>query len=110
MRLALRNLLSNALTYSPAGAPVQIRVTDSDEPLALIIDVTDQGQGVGPELRDRLFERGTRGNNARNVGGHGLGLYIVRRVMELHGGRVELHANSRSGATLRLVVTQSAGA
>jgi len=110
MRLALRNLLSNAIKYSPAGSPVRIRVTDSDDPLALIIDVSDQGPGVEPELQQRLFERGTRGSNARQIGGHGLGLYIVRRVMELHGGRVELHQSTSSGSTLRLVVTQSAGA
>ena len=109
MRLALRNLLSNALNYSPAGAPVRVRLTDSDEPLALVIEVLDAGGGVEPELVPRLFERGTRGRRRGGPPGHGLGLYIVRRVMELHGGRVELAGNSAGGATLRLVIEQAPG-
>jgi len=109
MRLALRNLLSNALKYSPPGSPVEIRVTDSDEPLALIIDVSDHGKGVEAQVLPRLFERGTRGTDVRSEGSHGLGLYIVRRVMELHDSMVQLHSNSPAGTTMRLVVEQTAG-
>jgi signal transduction histidine kinase len=109
MRLALRNLLSNALKFSPPGSPVEVRVTDSDDPLALIIDVSDHGKGVEPQVLPRLFERGTRGSEVRAEGSHGLGLYIVRRVMELHGSTVLLHRNSPVGTTMRLVVEQSAG-
>lgn len=109
MRLALRNLLSNALKYSLAGAPVRVRLADSDEPLALVIEVADGGVGVEPGLIPRLFERGSRGRQTKAPFGHGLGLYIVRRVMELHGGRVELAANSPQGALFRLVIEQSPG-
>jgi signal transduction histidine kinase len=109
MRLALRNLLSNALKYSPPGSPVEVRVTDSDDPLALIIDVADTGKGVESQVLPRLFERGTRGSDVRSEGSHGLGLYIVRRVMELHDSTVLLHRNSPQGTTMRLVVEQSAG-
>jgi PAS domain S-box-containing protein len=110
MRLALRNLLSNGLKYSPAGSAVEVRVTDSDEPLALIIDVSDTGKGVDPQVLPRLFERGTRGSDVRSEGSHGLGLYIVRRVMELHDSTVVLHRNSHAGTTMRLVVEQTTGA
>lgn len=109
MRLALRNLLSNALKYSPPGSPVQIHVTDSDEPLALIIDVSDRGPGVEAQVLPRLFERGSRGTEPRNESSHGLGLYIVRRIMELHGSSVRLHRNSPEGTTMRLIVEQTAG-
>lgn len=105
MRLALRNLLSNALKYSPANQPVEIRVSDWDDPLALVIEVIDAGPGVEPNLVPRLFERGARGN--RGTGGHGVGLYIVRRVMELHHGRAELAATGAGGTTMRLVVVQA---
>lgn len=103
MRLALRNLLSNALKHAPADSPVRVRLSDSDHPLALVIEVTDAGAGVPAEVVPRLFERGARGDPS----GHGLGLYIVRRVMELHGGRVELASNEPGRVTLRLVVAQA---
>ena len=108
MRLALRNLLANALKYS-GDAAVHIRLTDSDEPLALVFEVSDGGQGIAAELVPHLFERSVRAAKAGRALGHGLGLglYIVRRVMELHGGRAELAANSAAGVTMRLVVHQA---
>lgn len=105
MRLALRNLLANALRYSPVDTPVNLRIADSDEPLALMLEVSDRGGGIAPAVLARLFERGARGSG----GGHGLGLYIVKRVMDLHGGRVDLLRNTPSGCTFRLVIEQSTG-
>lgn len=102
MRLALRNLLSNALKYSPSGAPVIVRLSDCEAPLGLLIDVIDQGPGVEPALQERLFERGARGRTPGSS--HGLGLYIVRRVMELHGGQAQLLSTGPQGTTMRLVV------
>lgn len=107
LRLALRNLLLNALAYSPPDALVVVRLIDSDDPLALLIEVEDQGPGFSDELVGRLFERGNRGRHPSGTPGHGLGLYIVRRVMELHGGRVELVRNTPQGSTMRLVIEQS---
>ena len=105
MRLALRNLLSNACLYTPPDAPVVLRVTDSDEPLGLVFAVIDHGAGIAPGLASRLFQRGVRGQ--RDAGGHGLGLYVVRRVMELHGGSVDLGANPGGGAVFRLTLPQT---
>ncbi len=107
MRLALRNLLSNALRYSPSDKPVIVRVSDSDDPLALVIDVEDAGPGVPVDAVPRLFERGSHKRTEFAVPhGLGLGLYIVRRVMELHGGRTKLLRNGPDGATFRLWVIQ----
>ena len=63
MRLALRNVLGNALAYSPAGSEVVLRVVDSDEPLALVFEIADRGPGIPAELMPRLFERGARGSH-----------------------------------------------
>ena len=106
VRLALRNLLVNALRHGAAGQPVTVRLADSDEPLALIIDVIDHGPGIDAGLVPRLFERGVRGSGS---GGHGLGLFLVRRVMEQHGGRVVLLQNSPGQVVFRLVLEQTAG-
>lgn len=110
MRMALRNLLTNALKYSPEGAPVTVRLADSDEPLALVIDVVDAGPGMEADLVPHIFERGVRGKRQPGQPGHGLGLYIVQRVMALHGGQVELIRNGPQGATMRLLLPPSSDA
>ncbi|TXC66706.1 hypothetical protein FSC37_15520 [Piscinibacter aquaticus] len=109
MRLALRNLLSNALRCSPPGSPVTVRVSDSDEPLALILDVIDHGPGIPPDrmpnFRSQLpprLEKDARGRR------RGLGLHIVHRVMELHGGELQVLHTGPDGTTMRLVITQHA--
>ncbi len=106
MRLALRNLVANARTYSPKDSSVVVRVSDSDDPLALVIDVCDQGPGIPPELLPRLFGRGARGDQVNNPFGHGLGLYLVRRIMEMHGGEVQVQPGTPRGLTMRLLIPQ----
>lgn len=107
LRLALRNLLSNALKFSPRGSPVRVRISDSDEPLAVIFDVIDCGGGIDSALLPRLFDRGDR--RGRQPGGRrqGLGLYIAQRVMQLHGGAVTLESSGAYGTTMRLMIVQS---
>jgi two-component system, OmpR family, sensor kinase len=105
MRLALRNLLSNALKFSDPGVGVQVRIADSDTPLGLLIDVSDAGSGIPPEVVPSLFTRGARGKHGPSS--QGLGLYIVRHVMALHGGSAELVTTGRMGSTFRLVLAQS---
>jgi PAS domain S-box-containing protein len=105
MRLALRNLLANALRHATGTATVVLRIADSDEPLALLIDVVDQGPGVPEALRGRLFERGVRGSRSR---GQGLGLYIARRALQLHGGTAELVNGAPGETVFRLVLAQDA--
>lgn len=107
LRLALRNLLSNALRCSPPESSVVVRIADSDEPPALLIDVEDTGPGIPADLLPRLFTRGVRG--AGRDAGHGVGLYIVRQVMQLHGGTVDVVRNGPGGVTLRLTLCQTDG-
>jgi signal transduction histidine kinase len=106
MRLALRNLLTNALAYGPPGEPVTVQIADSDEPLALLIEVCDRGAGFPAELAPRLFTRGARGNHVNNPRGHGLGLYITQRILQMHGGEVRVRQET-GGLTMQLVVPQS---
>ena len=121
MRLAIRNLLSNALRHTPPESPVWVQLADSDEPLALLFDISDQGRGVPAEKVPRLFERGANRGADDAVGdgqrvprsssaqGLGLGLYIVRRVMELHGGTARVVSNTAAGLTIRLTLVQPSG-
>lgn len=104
-RLALCNLLTNALHYSPGHQPVQVRVYDTDEPLALTFEVSDRGNGLPREVLERLFERGQRGRNARNAGG-GLGLYLVNQIVRLHGGTVTVAPQKPKGTLIRMTFPQ----
>ena len=106
MRLTIRNLLHNALAYAPAETQVALRISESDEPLALILEVIDQGPGISAELLPRLFDKGSRGNHSHNRPGAGLGLFIVRSVLQLHQGTVEALPLSPHGTVMRLVIPQ----
>ena len=104
MRVALRNLLSNALKFSPRGSIVHVRIADSDVPPVLFIDVVDAGAGIPPGLQSRLFKRGVRGGQGGDS--QGLGLYIVDQVISLHGGTVEVVSTGHAGTTIRLAIPQ----
>ena len=95
------NLLSNALRYAAGTAvDVQVRV-EGDEAVVL---VKDEGPGVAPEDQERIFERFERGIAPSDVGGLGLGLYITRKIVEAHGGRVDVVSGPGKGAAFRVAL------
>jgi two-component system sensor histidine kinase KdpD len=101
----LDNLLANADRFAPAGTPIAVRVSREDTQMATI-RVIDQGPGIPPELRPRLFERFVRGDSGTDgakSGGTGLGLAIVRGLVEAHAGSVALE-ESAAGATFRFTI------
>ena len=106
MRLTIRNLLNNALAYAPVDTQVELRISESDEPLALILEVADSGPGIPEDLLPRLFDKGSRGSNSHSRPGAGLGLFIVRSVLQLHQGTVEALPHSPHGTIMRLVIPQ----
>jgi len=90
-----RNLLTNAVTHNDAPRPeVLVTATTTDETVR--VTIADNGPGVPDDARDRLFERGWKGNKSS---GTGIGLYIVRSLVESYGGSVELREDS-SGSRL----------
>lgn len=91
----LANLLDNARKNSPAVSPVRIAVRAVDGQVE--VAVSDEGPGVPPEARDRVFEKFVRGRS-ETVTGTGLGLYISRRLVEAHGGRIWI-ADGGEGTT-----------
>lgn len=99
--LTLRNLVSNALDWSPAGGRVELNVRSTGK--RWVIEVTDQGPGVPLADRERIFrpfERGAPRPNGRV--GYGLGLALVRTVAEAHLGKVEVDSSPSGGALFRL--------
>jgi signal transduction histidine kinase len=103
-RLAL-NLMENAIRHTPVGTRVQAAVTQDNGSVRVLVE--DDGPGIPPELRDKVFERFVRGTGDRG-GSFGLGLSIVRAVAENHGGHVTVH--SEPGRGTRFVVTLPAAA
>ena len=93
---AVVNLLDNALKAAPDGSTVSIRL--EREPSRLRLSIADQGPGVPEALREKVFERLYRGDDARGSRGHGLGLPIVRAVARLHAGSCTLQARSDGAA------------
>jgi len=86
LRHVLGNLLSNAIKYSPAGGRVEFRVTLSER--AAGFSVCDEGIGIPVEDQSRLFESFHRARNVGNISGTGLGMAIVRKSVDLQGGRI----------------------
>jgi PAS domain S-box-containing protein len=94
------NLISNAVKFTPAGGRVMVRLQRSDSLVQL--SVQDNGQGISPEFLPHVFERFSQaeGSSTRSHTGLGLGLSIVRHLVELHGGNVRAEsAGAGSGAT-----------
>jgi signal transduction histidine kinase len=81
--LALSNVIDNGLKYAPAGSPVDVVVDLQDD--LFTISVMDQGPGIAPHLRERVFERFFRIDPNGPAEGAGLGLAIVKRILDLHG-------------------------
>ncbi|MCP3104682.1 ATP-binding protein [Myxococcus sp. K15C18031901] len=96
MEQVVSNLLSNALRYG-GGKPVHLSLMRHGSGIQLL--VRDAGPGVPEKDRDRVFERFTQGDNARRQGGMGLGLYIVRQIVEAHSGRIHVEDSPGGGAT-----------
>lgn len=103
----ITNLLSNALKYG-AGNPIEIVVAADAENAQITIQ--DHGIGIAPEHLERIFVRFERAVSARNYGGLGLGLYIVRQIVESLGGTIRVASEPEVGSvftvTLPLVTTQ----
>ena len=106
MRLAqvVSNLLTNAARYTPPGGRVRLRARGEDD-ASVRLSVTDTGIGMTPELRAHVFDLFFQGqrNIDRAEGGLGIGLALVKNIVELHGGRVEAHSDG-PGAGSEFVV------
>jgi signal transduction histidine kinase len=109
LRLALMNLVQNAIRYSPPSKPILVRGLVRDETVE--IDVIDEGPGIAPEHQQRIFERFYRADKARSRsdGGVGLGLAIVKWAAERMGGSVDVQSKPGLGSTFRLRLRRVAG-
>jgi signal transduction histidine kinase len=104
LRRVLDNLLGNACKFTPAGGNVTMRLRRSEKGIEL--QVTDTGIGIAPEHLGRIFERFYQvdGSSTRRYGGIGLGLALVKEIVEAHGGQITVESKLGEGTTFTVLL------
>lgn len=100
IQLVLSNLIDNAVKYSPDGGAIAVRAERKGD--TVVIRVTDHGIGIAPEHLSQVFDKYFRVSQDNGVRGFGLGLFLVRRIVDLQGGTVALDSVAGQGAEVRL--------
>jgi PAS domain S-box-containing protein len=90
LRLVMFNLLDNAIKYAPRGGRIHLGYTIQDQ--QIIMNFSDNGPGIPPEERKRIFDPFTRGSKTGSIGGTGLGLTLVKLVVEAHNGTISVES------------------
>jgi two-component system, OmpR family, sensor kinase len=106
--LAVYNLVENALKFTPENESVEVRALEDGR--TIVVEVADSGGGIAAEDLSNIFEELYRGSNARGVEGSGLGLALVRRIVALHGGEIDVRSRQEEPRgtvfTVRLPVSK----
>lgn len=105
---ALRAMLDNAMQHTPPDGTIIVRATPQDK--QMVLEVQDTGSGIPAEEIPLIFTSSYRADEARSAstGGAGLGLTLVRRIVELHGGSVQVDSEVGRGSTFRLLLPLAA--
>jgi signal transduction histidine kinase len=104
MRQVVANLVDNAIKYTPPGGSIKVEAAAKDGDV--LIKVSDTGVGISPEECPRVWDRLFRGDQSRSKRGLGLGLSVVKAVIEAHGGRAEVEPGFASGSVFTVRVPQ----
>jgi PAS domain S-box-containing protein len=102
LRRVFENLLTNALHHNPPGIKLTLQATVEEEMIRFTLQ--DNGVGMPPDLRDRLFDRYARGRNSRHSTGIGLGLYLCRQIVTAHGGQIGVNSTPGGGSSFWLTL------
>jgi signal transduction histidine kinase len=110
LKHALSNVLDNAHKYSPAESPIELRVRVEERAGRAVVDVHDHGPGIDPDDVPHVFTAFFRGDRSRRreTGGVGLGLTLAKRIVEAHGGTIDLESKRGEGTTVRIVLPATA--
>ncbi len=100
--LAIHNLLNNALKFTQSGDRVEVRALEDGQ--AVVVEVADTGPGIPDEELPHVWEELYRGKGARGVPGSGLGLALVRAILDRHGGQVNIRSRAGQGTVVSLRV------
>lgn len=106
IRQVLTNLIGNAVRYTPDDAPIEVGVAVDRSRRLAFLEVIDHGDGIPPQIREKIFQRFWRADTSRTreTGGSGLGLAIVSSIVSAHKGRVDVVETPGGGATFRVAL------
>jgi len=106
-RIAVNNLLTNAIKYNRPGGAVTLAAEESDEEIA--VHVQDTGIGIASADQARIFEKFFRGGDVESTrrGGHGLGLYLAKEIVELHHGRLSVESEPGKGTQFTIYLKKT---
>ncbi len=104
LRQALANLMDNALKYTSQGGHVEVKARQAEQ--QAIIDFQDMGMGISPEDLPRIWDRLYRGDRSRSQRGLGLGLSLVKAIIQAHGGQVSVISTPGVGSTFKIALPQ----
>ena len=104
IRQVIANLMGNAMRFTPDGSPIEIGVGVDRANRQAIVSVIDHGEGIPPQIREKIFQRFWRADSSRQraTGGSGLGLAIVAAIVSAHHGEIEVVETPGGGATFRV--------
>jgi two-component system, OmpR family, sensor kinase len=104
IRQVITNLMANAIRFTSDDGPIDIRVSVDDAAERAMIEVIDHGEGIPPQIREKIFQRFWRADTSRTreTGGSGLGLAIVSSIVSAHNGVVDVVETPGGGATFRV--------
>lgn len=112
LKHALANVLDNAHKYSPPDGPIEfaVRVEDGQEGQIAVVEIRDHGRGIDPADVPHVFTAFFRADRSRSrgSGGVGLGLTLARRIIEAHGGSIDLESRVGDGTTVRILLPMRA--
>lgn len=104
IRQVITNLMGNAIRFTSPESPIEIRISVDDATERAMIEVIDHGEGIPPQIREKIFQRFWRADTSRTreTGGSGLGLAIVSSIVAAHNGTVDVVETPGGGATFRV--------
>lgn len=108
IRVVVSNLIDNALKYSPVESPIDISIISNDK--CIIFDVNDQGCGISVDEREQIFDKFFRSPSVGRIGGAGLGLYVVKKIVTQHQGTITCSPGKEAIGTLFRVTLPTSAA
>lgn len=106
LRQVLANLIGNAIRFTPDGSPIEIATYGDKARGVAVLEIVDHGEGIPPQVRDKIFQRFWRADSSRtrDTGGSGLGLAIVAAIVSAHQGTIGISETAGGGATFRVAL------